>query len=209
MRIEFCNRIIAVLLCIFFCTGLSFSQVSNNSNNDRAIGITFSSLGENEVFRFEELDGSASYNGTGFFSLGINYLHQFNKWVTLETGLEHSQHNILIEPELPPDIVGESDEVDVLLLSIPLSIRARLSQYFFINTGLLLDIDISSSSDIDSQTGLGGLLGLGGNYTFRNGVSVFLNPYLKLHALVPISNEDYHQRILAGGIRFGVAHYLK
>jgi hypothetical protein len=209
MRIEFCNRIIAVLLCIFFCTGLSFSQETDNLNNDRAIGITFSSLGENEIIRFEELDGGASYDGDGFFSIGINYLQSINKWITLETGVEYAQHTVCIYPQTLPDIHVESRSVDMVLITFPISIRAYLSQYFFVNTGLLVDIDITNESEMDSQSGIGGLLGIGANYDFDSGVSVFINPYLKLHSLMPFSSEDYHQRLLEAGFRIGVAYQLK
>ena len=176
------TRIITTLLTLLCCIVLSFSQGSNDLNNHRAIGITFSSLGENEIIRFEELDGGASYDGDGFFSIGINYLQSLNKWITLETGLEYAQHSVTIQSELPPDIDSESRSVDMALITFPLSIRAQLSQYFFINTGLLVDIDVSGSSDIDSQTGLGGLLGLGGQYKFQ---TVFLFSLIHTSSYMP------------------------
>ena len=76
------------------------------------------------------------------------------------------------------------------------------------NGGILLDIDVSQDSPIDSQTGVGALLGIGAQYQFGNGVGIFVNPYTKIHALVPFVSESYHQRLLETGVRFGVTFVL-
>ncbi|MFW6095887.1 MAG: hypothetical protein ACOC8S_05575, partial [Bacteroidota bacterium] len=67
------------------------------------IGI-FSSYGVNEVFRFEELIGAASYNGDNFFTGGISYALNMNKWLEIETGLEYAKHKFYIIPNVPPYI---------------------------------------------------------------------------------------------------------
>jgi hypothetical protein len=53
----------------------AFSQDNNAHSRNPKLGITFSTFGENDVFRFDELDGAASYDGVSFFSLGVNYLY--------------------------------------------------------------------------------------------------------------------------------------
>jgi len=95
------------------------------------------------------------------------------------------------------------------VLNIPLTLRANFLKYFFINGGLFVDIDISTSSPVDNQTGIGALLGISVKYDFKNGISVFGNPYTKLHSLIPFSDTKYHQRILETGIRIGITCDLR
>ena len=82
-------------------------------------------------------------------------------------------------------------------------------KYCFINGGLLLDIDAGTSRPIDSQTGIGSVMGLGIKYDFKSGFTAFVNPYYKLHSLVPFSSGDNHQRIMESGFRFGLMYSLK
>ncbi len=172
------------------------------------IGITFSSFGKNDLIRSEDLIGDASYSGDQFFTVGLTYLHPINKWLFFESGIEYSKHTIVIDPNLPPDIDSEPYKSDFSLINIPLALRANFLRYFFINGGLLIDIDASKESAIDSQTGFGGLLGIGANYDFKCGASIFVNPYIKSHALLPFSAEDNHQRLWESGVRIGLTYNL-
>ncbi len=172
------------------------------------IGVTFSSFGENDVFRSDELVGAASYNSDYFFSMGINYLHPINKWLEVETGMEYSKHNIIIKPNLPPDMDNSLRKASFSLINVPLTVRANFLKYFFVNGGLIVDLDASTNSPIDSQTGIGALVGVSVKYDFTNGVSAFVNPYTKVHSLIPFLDTKYHQRIWEDGIRLGITYSL-
>jgi len=95
------------------------------------------------------------------------------------------------------------------LINIPVTLRVNFLKYFFINGGILFDIDSSASSPIDSQTGIGSILGLGIKCDFKSGLSVFANPYLKAHSMIPFSSGDNHQRLMESGFRFGLMYQLK
>ena len=64
---------------------------------------------------------------------------------------------------------------------------------------MFIDIDTNSSSPIDSQTGIGALLGIGAKYHFNNGFGFFVNPYTKSHAIIPFSFGKYPQRLIETG----------
>lgn len=81
-------------------------------------------------------------------------------------------------------------------------------KFFFVNGGLLLDLDANSSSPIDSQTGIGGLLNLGAKYDFDCEASIFVNPYLKFHSLIPFSPGDNQQKVYESGFRVGLTYNL-
>ena len=197
-----------LLIFTFTITVLSFSQENDKTKHNSEIGITFSSFGDNDVVRFQELEGSASYIGDNFYTFGINYIYQLNSLLDLETGIEYSKHNISVHPNLPPAVDAFPYPANLSLINIPVTLRLGFLKYFFINGGLLLDIDISNSSPVDNQAGIGGSAGLGINYDFKFGASIFINPYLKAHALIPLSPASYPQRLMESGFRFGVMYKL-
>jgi len=68
-------------------------------------------------------------------------------------------------------------------------------------------VDVSSNSIINSQSGLGSLLGLGLKYDFKNGISVFVNQYSKIH-LFPLTFERDQQHFMESAVRFGITYKL-
>lgn len=175
----------------------------------RKIGIVFSSFGENVVFSGTSLDGAASYDGDGFYTLGVNYMYGLNRWLEFETGVEYSKLHIIVNPNLPPDIDAFPRKESFSLITIPIALRANFLKYFFINGGAIVDVDTSFDGPIDTQTGLGSLFGLGIKHDFDKGISVFANHYFKVHSLIPFTFSDNHQRIWENGFRFGVSYDLK
>lgn len=204
------NRSILIILSFLFINhGLLAAQENETTQSHPKIGLSFSSFGENDVFRFEELVGAASYDRDYFYTLGIHYVHPLSKWLDIETGLEYSNHHIIVWPNLPPDMDNSPRKADFSLINIPVTVRANFLTYFFINGGLFLDIDASLNSPIDNQTGIGALGGIAFNYDFKNGISAFVNPYTKIHSLVPTTDIHYHQRVWENGIRIGITYNLK
>lgn len=198
-----------LLLSIFFATYSSYAQKEETPTKKGQIGITFSSFGNNDVVRSEEPVGGPSYHGDQFYTLGINYLYLLNHIFDLETGIEYSNHKIIIEPGVNPGQTLPSRQAKFSLISIPASVRVNFLKYFFINGGIFLDVDASNSMPIDSQTGIGANLGLGFKYKFKCGVTAFVNPYSKYHSLVAFSSESHQQHLMESGFRFGLMYQLK
>ncbi len=202
-------RIIFIaFLILIFSQSLTIAQENSTNINTNKIGITYSSFGENDVFRFDELDGAASYNSDQFFTIGFNYIHSLNQWLEAETGIEYSKHSFIIEPNLLPTMDYALRKADLSLINIPVTLRANFLKYFFVNGGLIVDIDASSNSSIDNQTGIGALMGVALKYDCKSGISFFLNPYTKIHSLIPFADTEYHQRIWENGIRLGITYNL-
>lgn len=198
------------LLCII----VSFSTYAQNNEGKThkgQIGITFSSFGENDVVRSQELIGSASKSGDSFYTFGINYLYKLNNTFDVETGIEYSNHKIIIKPMVIPnmDTYSPNYSANLSLVNIPITLRFNFLKYCFINGGIIFEMDASTSSPIDGQTGIGSILGLGIKYEFKSGLSVFANPYIKAHSLVPFTSGDNRQRLLESGFRFGLMYAFK
>jgi long-subunit fatty acid transport protein len=171
------------------------------------IGVTFSSLGTNDIF---EKSNTTNYNyeGENFYTLGLTYIRGFNKWLEIETGLEYSRHNINIALNIMPgtNAFKRTQKTNISLLNIPVTLRFKFLKYFFVNGGVLIDIDASNSVYFENQTGFGAIAGFGANYDFDCGLSVFLNPYIKAHSWIDVGAQ---QKILEKGFRLGVAYDLR
>jgi hypothetical protein len=194
----------ACLFIVFVC----FTTVAHAQKGQ--LGITFSALSDNDIVRFRSgyVDDSSTDAGKSF-TYGVSYLKPLNKWLELETGLEYL--SCPVEKRIiyigPTTGLFTSQRATLSMLSIPVTVRAIFLKYFFVNAGLLLDIDVSSNSIINSQTGLGSLLGLGMKYDFKNGISVFVNPYAKIHSF-PLSFDRDQQHFMESAVRFGIAYKL-
>jgi hypothetical protein len=99
-----------------------------------------------------------------------------------------------------------TQKTEVNLLNVPATLKVKFLKYFFVNAGVLIDIDVSNSIYFENQTGFGGIAGFGANYDFNSGLSVFLNPYIKAHSWIDVSRR---QKILEKGFRLGVTYDLR
>jgi hypothetical protein len=194
----------SVCLFLFFICLTSFVSAQKGQ-----LAITFSALSDNDVVRFRSLEDDSSTDAGKSFTCGISYLKPLNRWLDIETGLEYL--SCPVEKRIiyigPTTGLFTSQRATLSMLSLPITVRANFLKYFFVNTGLLLDIDVSSNSIINSQAGLGSLLGLGMKYDFKNGISLFVNPYTKVH-LFPLSFERNQQHFMESAVRFGIAYKL-
>lgn len=191
------------LVLVFFCFTTFVSAQKGQ------LGITFSALSDNDVVRFRSLEDDSSTDAGKSFTCGISYLKPLNRWLDIETGLEYLSCPIETKSivSTPNGVTTLTRSATLSMLSLPVAVRANFLKYFFVNTGLLLDIDVSSNSIINSQSGLGTLLGLGMKYDFKNGISLFVNPYTKVH-LFPLSFERNQQHFMESAVRFGIAYKL-
>jgi len=197
------------LFCTILFASLSlFAQKNEGETHKGQVGITYSSFGENDVIRSQEGVGGRSYLGDKFYTLGINYLYKLNKTFHLETGIEYSNQKILVYPGVTAEVKPPKG-ASFSLIDIPITLRVNFLKYCFINGGILLDIDAGASSPIDSQNGIGNVLGLGIKYDFKSGFTVFANPYYKMHSWISFSSGDNHQKLMESGFRFGLMYTLK
>jgi hypothetical protein len=184
-------------------------QTSLNAQKElnHKIGVTVSSLGVNDLFGQPD-SKNFKHEGKNFYTLGFTYIRGFNKWLDIETGMEYSRHNINIIPNTMPGsiIYMRTQKTELNLLNIPVTMKVNFLKYFFINGGIVIDLDISNNIYLENQTGFGGIAGFGANYNFNSGLSIFLNPYIKAHSWIYIGTR---QKILEKGFRLGIAYNLR
>ncbi|MDR0384609.1 MAG: hypothetical protein LBH60_00875 [Prevotellaceae bacterium] len=199
------DRIFKLLFII--CLLTVQTSLSAQKKYSSRTGVTFSSFGVNDLFG-KSGSGNYIYEGKSFYTLGLTFIKGLNKWLEIETGLEYSRHNISLASNVFPglDIFMRTRKTELSLLGIPVTMKVNFLKYFFINAGILIDVDVSNSVYFDNQTGFGGIAGFGANYDFKSGLSVFLNPYIKAHSWIDVGEN---QKILEKGFRLGVTYDLR
>ena len=202
------SKTIILLLLMAFSASMS-AQIAKISKG--TIGITYSALGVSDVNNWERatLAGAASYSGKSFYTVGVTYIHPIRSWLDIETGVEYSSHTIRTKPmQMPGENYIDAPDDKVSLINIPVTARINFLNHFFVNGGVLLDIETGGSSPIDSHNGLGAILGVGAKYSLDNGIGAFANLYTKFHSLVPFTAEfdSYRWRLIEGGLRVGLTY---
>ncbi len=196
-----------VLILVLFA-GQLVAQTKHQIERKHKIGLSFSSFGTNNMFYFQSLDGAASYNSDNFYVFGVNYIYSFNKTLSIETGIEYAEHRIIIEPNLPPNYDVQPYGASFSLLEIPFYVRADFLKYFFVNTGTFITWHIQPDDSVDSQSGIGTMLGIALKYDFKRGVSLFVNPYIKAHSLIAFQKSNHQLHLMETGFRFGISYRL-
>lgn len=195
-----------MLLLLLGYVGVSYSQVSF-ANAKGSIGFTYSGFGDNDAFYFESLDGAGGYIGKGHHSLGVTYIYPFRKNIDLEVALSYGRYkyrfsNASLGPDAPEPFIVTNAVID-----IPLTVRWSFLNYLFLNGGLLIGINAANDSDVESQSGIGALLGVGAKYDMKNiPIGFFINPYYKFQNLLSFSTDSYRLRTDDTGFRVGLVY---
>ncbi|MCU4166103.1 outer membrane beta-barrel protein [Carboxylicivirga caseinilyticus] len=198
------KKTIVLFVLLYSVNTYLHAQSSDSEVTKFKLGLSYSSFGSNDVFRFNELIGAASYDGDNFYNIGLIFSKPLNSWLEMETGLEYSQQSILITPAYDPQNEIKPYNEDFGLIEIPVLLKLRFLKYLFINGGALISFDTNATMSVDSQNGLGGVMGVGAQYDFKCGAAVFVNPYFKLRAL--IGTERYQQHVAESGTRIGFTY---
>ena len=194
------------LICLLFALNFYVAVIVAQKGS---IGVSFSGFSDNDVARFKSLLDDSSTSAGKSFTFGITYLKPLNKWLDFETGMEYiscSVEKSSMMSDINTGLFTSTRSSTMSLISAPLTVRANFLKYFFVNAGLILDLDVSNNRIVDSQTGVGTVFGLGVKYDFKSGISIFVNPVGRIHTF-PLSDK-YQEHLLESTVRFGVVYKL-
>ncbi|WP_044210742.1 outer membrane beta-barrel protein [Flammeovirga sp. OC4] len=198
------NKLTLTFAILFIAVINCFSQ----EETKHSILLSYSGLGNNELLSFENYDGGGYKGGKSYFGIGINYQYQLSKTFDLESGVEYFSHKVISRAPFYPGMSSSRSltEHGINTLEIPIGVRLKFLKYFFINTGTVVSFDLSEDSEMDGQTGVGAYLGVGIKYQLNNGISLMLNPYLKMRALLEMPADRFHHKLVEDGFKFGVGY---
>jgi len=194
-----------IIVLLFVANG--FSQ-EKSSNNYGKIGMSYSSFGNNPVVFFKSMDGAPSYNSNHFYTISLDYSFAINNNLEIETGFDYSEQTVEIVPNVSPEINVFPYYKSFTILSIPIGVKLSFMKYIFINGGAFISYDNHNKYNIDNQSGIGLYGGLGLEYTLNMGLSVFINPYLKVHSLIPFDAQGTQAHLMESGLKMGVKYKL-
>jgi hypothetical protein len=163
----------------------------------------FAGGGDNEIFRFQELDGAGSVTGTGVWTAGFDIRRIFGDHFSVETGISYSQQYYYTSPA--PGISGEDRPGDFGIISLPLTARVDFLKWFFADAGAVAGFQ-TGFSRLDDMTGLGVILGAGFQYNFKSDIFFRVRAYAAQYALLHFMPEDYPQTLTNGGVTVGVGY---
>ncbi len=188
------------VLSFLFLFSYSFAQLHSIVKANFAAG-------SNDLFTFSKMVGGSNKYGKGFKTVGFTFSKPFKNWLYLETGLIYAQYKVEQTPGFMPgmDMTPKAGRID--LLTIPATLHIDFLRFFFIHTGIALDMQLRNNI-VNDQTGLGISAGLGVKYDFRVPISVFVNPYALVHSLVGISFEQNPYKLIESGWRFGIGYRI-
>ncbi|MDR0334193.1 MAG: outer membrane beta-barrel protein [Dysgonamonadaceae bacterium] len=198
-------------LCSFYCT-LQAQFITE----DTEIGVTFSGLGMHDAGR--NIDNLKDLYGKNNFSFGFTYIRPISKRFDVEAGFEYSKYIYGVNIPNP-----NFETLEHSIFEIPVTLRFNFFRYFFLNGGLLVDINglynsIFSANDHypthSDLYGIGAMLGVGVKYEFKNvPIDLFLNPYYKYRSYsMPLLSLGSSAEIknprntLENGFRVGVVY---
>lgn len=197
------------LTVLIICIALSSTLLAQKPYHSRQkIGIVLGG-GKSQIVNFHQLSGSGGFESKGYFLVGLNYLRPLKHWLSLDAGIEFSHHKYTATSAPTPQI--RYWDTDASLLTLPVNARINFLKYLFVHGGLLFDFDLSDQKDIDRQTGLGASLGIGGQYNFKSGLSLFINPFIRSHAILPFDSKRgvwHNDMIYEHGVKLGVLYAI-
>ena len=198
--------LLPLLLSAFPCFSRSLDE--RDSVRIHQVGLSVSGFGENAFIPFVPLIGAPSYEDAGHYSISALYYRSYRSWFQLGTGLTYTVQSLYIHPNLGPMEDVASRKIGISIVSVPVGIRLTAAKYLYLETGAQLGFQVHQSEEIDSQTGLGAYSGAGLQYPFKAGFTIFLNAFIKAHALVPFLPDGAHHRLLETGITLGACMNL-
>lgn len=192
------KTVLTILICLLSTN--VFGQISEKGK----VGFSYSFGG---VSLISKKDFSKELTAKSSSSVGLVYLHPLKQGLELESGLTYSLFNYIQKAD--PEVGGNDFDGNISVIDIPIGVRATFGKYFFINGGGLIDFTATNSVPISSQSGIGLYGGLGVVADFDFGGSLFLNPYIKLHSLIPFGNWKEQDRIFETlGVKIGFTYKL-
>jgi hypothetical protein len=178
------------------------STAKSQNHESGKIGLAYS-INAGSIFNNPLPGSSVKYSVSSASGFELIYFYPTSKSIEWETGVNYSLFNISSKQATLLD-----STYTISVVSLPIGVRASLDKIFFINGGLLFDFDMNSYAPVSHQTGIGMYAGLGGKYDFKFGGSIFVNPFVKIHSLIPYTSWKNHQRLFDGGVKIGFTYQL-
>lgn len=192
-------------IILFSIAALLSLSVFGQNPEKGSIGVSFSPYVKSS-FLGSKNDANLHVDFQQSTAVGINYLMPVSKVFSLETGVEYNLIKLNTFTNNNTEFANDTIGSTLSMIEIPVAFRMDFAEVLFFTSGILFDFDMNSSSPISKQSGIGLMAGLGLKYDFKMGLSLFANPFVKLHSLVPFGSHENHQRLMDAGVKVGIMY---
>lgn len=189
-------KINIILFCILFLT--NFDVMGQNNTISGYYGYS-----ESAFLRYVSLEGDAGYDNSNAYEFGIKYSRAISDRLTIETGINYFSTDVKITPAFTGEPVPPTHET-LKVTSVPVFLNITLNKIFFLNGGPIFGFQNNETS-IDSQSGIGYGIGVGGQYEFNN-IVLYINPNLKRNTILPFKTGQYYLRLTHFNIDIGLGY---
>lgn len=191
-------------LLFFAILLLPFFKLSAQDKNN----ISFHVNTGGSIYDYHDsMEGGDDYNGKGFVGLGATYYRHIVAGLQIGTGLEFSHYKVKSESDYSPDKEQIKQNNHLNYISIPIDLKYKFGNHFFINGGGDFNFKVSNinTDNFEYETSVFGLhVGLGLEYKLANKITISANPYFKTNDLRGNRLIDFY----VFGIKAGVGLHL-
>lgn len=159
--------------------------------------------GTNDIFRFDELDGAASFTGNGFYTGGIRVRRIIRDWFSVESGISYSRQSYTMQSAPIPGTVITSGNFG--MLALPVIARFDFLKYVFADAGVIAGMQ-TGGYGADNLSGLGLTAGLGLSYTFKSDIMITARAYTTEFGLLHFTAEEYPHALHNSGLTLGIGY---
>lgn len=197
------NRYAMIRSCCLYTLIIFVVSLSGQAQNRGEVRAYYG-IAESGFLTFRQVEGTTGYSIENYQEFGIRYIHHTITNLSLASGIHYLQAEVAVRPAPSPQSFFEITTEQLHMISVPLLLHFRLGRYFFVNGGPMLDIQLTDNTH-DLQSGIALSLGIGAHYAIDH-FTLFLNPHVKSHALLPFEGSRYHQRLMLIGLQAGVGY---
>lgn len=159
--------------------------------------------GANDIFRYKELIGAASFDGNSFYSGGVRARRMVGEWFSVESGLGYSFQKYTMHTAPLPEVTTTTGSFGYL--TVPLNARADFLRYFFADAGIVAGVQLGDP-DTDDISGLGLAAGAGAYYRFRSDVIITLRAFTAQYGVLHFYQGDNAHTLSNKGITLSVGY---
>ena len=150
------------------------------------------------------LEGSVGLDLDIGITAGFQYGRRLNDKLSLETGITWYKNQVNVTPSHVPGNDMTTKNYDIQLLYVPIFLKVNVFKRFYLNGGLIGDMDITKDKFITNQSGIGAGAGLGAEFSIAKKLMMQINPYVNLHGIILTNNEKYPERVFDTGFKIGI-----
>ena len=190
-----------LLAATLFCVCMYSQDLFSSKKNSISFIVTPPKPFSGFLYDYKgSIDGGGSYDEKKYFNVGLEYLRNIYPNLYVGGGVTYSHYKINTSPAYSPGIDMSSTSHKLNILSVPVTVKYKFLKYFFVNGGGVFNFRLSKVKEgyfnyDDNKFGLH--FGLGGEYTFRNNISVGVSPYFQINNLSGNRTMDFY----SGGVR--------